>query len=130
MIGIEPWRMDCFTEDMLIPGKNFNQRLEEIYLSPNAYVGIGSVILMEIQAKQFDLCLGQEFRKTNIELSKIKWLILHEELEVDHADEALIVARLASESDLGVIGARTGIHQARKASWSFFDELYRCCYGA
>ncbi len=126
--GIEPWRMESFTPEMLLPGQEFSQSLESIYLNSNAYVGVGAAILMEIHGKQFDLCLGKEFRKTDIELSKIGWLTLHEEIEIDHADEALILARFVSESEQGIAAAKYGAEQTRIAAWSFLDKLYQLCF--
>ncbi len=127
--GIEPWRMESFTEEMLIPGKEFSQSLEEIYFDDNPYVGVGAAMLMEIHGKQFDLCLGKEFRKTNIDMSKIGWLTIHEEIEIDHADEALILARFVADSESGVVAAIKGAEQTRIASWSFLNKLYRLCFG-
>lgn len=126
--GIEPWRMDSFDEEMLTPGKEFSQRLEEIYLDPHPYMGVGAAILMEIHGKQFDLCLGKEFRKTSIDLSKISWLTLHEEIEIDHADEALVLASFVADSAEGIAAARQGVEKTRIAAWSFLDSLYRLCF--
>jgi DMATS type aromatic prenyltransferase len=128
LTGIEPWRMESFTEEMLIPGKEFSQSLEEIYLDADSYVGVGAAMLMEIHGKQFDLCLGKEFRKTNIELSKIGWLTMHEEIEIDHADEALILARFVADSEQGIVAAKQGAEQTRVAAWNFLDKLYRLCF--
>jgi DMATS type aromatic prenyltransferase len=130
IINIEPWRMDSFTDDMLIPGKEFTQRLDEIYSDSNPYVGVGAGILMEIQAEQFDVCLANECRKTDIDLSAIAWLILHEEIEVNHANDSVIVARLADDSPEGKLGAIEGARKARVATWRLLDRLYRICYGA
>jgi DMATS type aromatic prenyltransferase len=129
MDAIEPWRMESFNEDMLIPGQELSQRLEEIYLDPNPYVGVGSAIVMEIHGKQFDLCLGKEFRKTEIDLSAIPWLIIHEELEIGHADEALVLSRFVTDSVDGIAAAREGSQKTRAASWKFLDGMYRICFG-
>ncbi len=129
IINIEHWRMDSFTDDMLTPGKEFTQRLHEIYSGSNPYGGVGAAILMEIQGEQFDVCLANECRKTNIDLSAIAWLILHEEVEVNHANELVVVARIADDSPEGRLGAIEGARQARVASWRLLDELYRLCYG-
>jgi DMATS type aromatic prenyltransferase len=128
MEAIDPWRMASFTEEMLSPGKELSRRLEEIYLDADAYVGIGAAIVMEIHGKQFDLCLGREFRKTNVDLAEISWLVIHEELEIGHADEALILARFVADSAAGVPAAMEGANQTRLASWKFLDDLYRLCF--
>jgi DMATS type aromatic prenyltransferase len=127
--NIDVWRIESFTEEMLIPGKEFSQRLEKIYEDSNPYTGVGAGILMEIQAEQFDLCLGKECRKTNIELSAIAWLILHEEIEVEHADEALLVARFVDDAPAERSPAVEGARSIRVASWKLLDSLYQLCYG-
>lgn len=129
--NIEDWKIDSFTEEMLIPGKEFSQRLDRIYSAPDSdpYAGVGAGILMEIQAEQFDQCLADECRKTDIDLAEIKWLILHEEIEADHADESVVIARLADDTP-GGLAAIAGSRQARAASWKLLDDLYRLCYGA
>ena|GEM_PF-576496 len=128
MDAIDPWRMESFTEEMLAPGKELSRRLEEVYLDSDAYVGIGAAIVMEIHGKQFDLCLGQEFRKTNVDRKDISWLIIHEELEIGHADEALILARFVADSPAGVAAAKEGANKTRLASWKFLDDLYQLCF--
>ncbi|AFY95278.1 iron-containing redox enzyme family protein [Chamaesiphon minutus] len=126
--GIEPWQMENFSEEMLTPGKEYSQSLSDIYFESDAYVGVGAAILMEIHGKQFDLCLGQEFRKTNIELSKIGWLTLHEEVEIDHADEALLLSRFIADSKEGMVAAKQGAEKTRAVSWNFLNQLYRLCF--
>ena len=86
-------------------------------------------MLMEIQGKQFDLCLGKEFRKTKIDLSSVSWLTIHEELEVGHAEESLVLASFISDSAENVAAAMEGITSTRMASWKFLDGLYRLCFG-
>ncbi|WP_309729174.1 iron-containing redox enzyme family protein [Chamaesiphon sp. OTE_75_metabat_556] len=130
MTGIEPWRMVSFTEDMLKIGKEYDECLQDLYLDPNPFVGLGAAMLLEVYGKQFDLCMGREFRKTNIARSAIVWLTLHEELEVGHADESLVIARFATESKDGVTAAKQGFEKTRLASWRFLDGLYQLCYGA
>ncbi len=129
--NIEHWKMASFTEEMLIPGKEFSQSLDKIYSAPDSdpYGGVGAGILMEIQAEQFDRCLANECRKTDIDLSAITWLILHEEIEADHADESVVIARLADDSS-GGLAAIEGSRNARVASWKLLNDLYRLCYCA
>jgi DMATS type aromatic prenyltransferase len=128
MNAIEPWRMPSFTEKMLTPGREFSQRLEEIYSETNPYVGVGAAMVMEIHGKQFDLCLGNEFRKTTVDRDEISWLTLHEELEIDHADESLVLANFVGDSAARVSDASKGARKTYLASWSFLDALYELCF--
>jgi DMATS type aromatic prenyltransferase len=126
--NIDHWKVESFCEAMVLPGKELNQCLEEIYLSANPYMGVGAGLVMEVHGKQFTLFVGKEFRKTTLDLAKIEWLTLHEELEVDHVDESLVIARFVADSDAGVAAARQGMDRAFLASWSFLNGLYRLCY--
>jgi DMATS type aromatic prenyltransferase len=130
MSALDSWKMESFTEEMLNPGREINKCLEGIFLDPDPYMGVGAVILLEIIAKQFDLCLGREFRKTDIDLSTVSWLILHEVLELDHADESLLMARFATDSAAGALAAKRSVEKTRVASWKFLDGIYRLCYGS
>jgi DMATS type aromatic prenyltransferase len=126
--NIEHWQVKSFSEEMVMPGKELNECLEEIYLDSNPYMGVGAGLVMEVHGKQFTLFLGKEFRKTTLDLSKIVWLTLHEELEIDHVDESLIIAKFVADSEEGVVAARQGMNRAFLASWSFLNGLYRLCY--
>jgi DMATS type aromatic prenyltransferase len=127
MTAIEPWRVESFTDEMLTPGKEFSQRMEAIYVEAYPYVGVGAAVVMEIYGKQFDLWLGKELRKTDVDLSSITWVTLHEELEIDHADESLVIARFVADAKEEV-AAIQGVDKACIASWRFLDGLYRICF--
>jgi DMATS type aromatic prenyltransferase len=129
MTTIEPWEIDSPTENMLSPGKKVSDRVEEIYLDSNPYLGLGAMIVSEIYAKQFDICLGNELRRTSVDSSKIKWVTIHEELEVEHANESLILASFVADSAENIAAARQGIEKTCLASWVFLNELYQLCYG-
>jgi DMATS type aromatic prenyltransferase len=129
LTAIEPWRMKSFNEEMLVLGQEFDQRLKEIYLDPNPYVGIGAMMVMEVYGKQFDLWLAQELRKANVDLSNLTWLTLHEKMEVDHADENLLIALFVTDSEDGTKAARQGIEKACITSWKFLNGMYRLCPG-
>jgi DMATS type aromatic prenyltransferase len=116
MVAIEPWKVESFTEKMLIPGKEFSQKLEEIYSDPDPYVAVGAAMVMEIHGKQFDICLGDQFRKTTVDRTEITWLTLHEELEIDHADESVVLASFVGDSVAGVTAARQGAERTYLAS--------------
>jgi hypothetical protein len=52
---------------------------------------------------------------------------LHEELEIDHADESIIMARFVADAQEEIAG-RQGVDKACLASWNFLNGLYRLCY--
>ncbi len=128
MFAIDSWKIDFCQENMLIPGQEFSQRLEEIYSDSNPYVGLGAAILLEIYGEQFDPWLGRELRKTDINYHDMIWVTLHEELEVDHADESLVIVRFVADSEERVEAAKQGLEKAWIASRNLLDNLYRLCY--
>jgi DMATS type aromatic prenyltransferase len=127
--AIEPWQIKSSDENMLIHGQEFSRKLEEIYTNPNPYVGLGAAIALEFYAEQFDPWLGGELRKTNIDLSDMIWVTIHEELEVDHADESLVIVSFISESEANIAAVIQGMEQVSIASWKLFNSLYNICYG-
>jgi DMATS type aromatic prenyltransferase len=129
MSAIAPWQIKSFNESMLIHGQEFSQRLEEFYTDSNPYVGLGAAIALEIYGEQFNPWLSQDLRRTDINPSDMIWVTLHEELEVDHAEESLVIAQFISESEENLAAAIEGMQKASIASWTFLDGLYRLCYG-
>ena len=130
MSAIDPWKIASCSADMLVPGQEFSQKLEELYTDPNPYIGLGAAILLEIYGEQFDPWLGTELRRTNINSSDMVWVTLHEELEIEHADESLIMIRFVAESKQNEESAKQGIERAYVASRQLLDGLYRLCYDA
>jgi DMATS type aromatic prenyltransferase len=128
MSAIDSWKIESCSDTMFIPGQEFSQRLEEIYSDSNPYIGLGAAILLEIYGEQFDPWLGNELRRTNINPSDMIWVTLHEELEVDHADESLVMIRFIAESKENEETAKKGIEKAFIASKQLLDGLYRRCY--
>jgi DMATS type aromatic prenyltransferase len=128
MSAIDSWKIESCSENMFIPGQEFSQKLEEIYLVSDPYIGLGAAILLEIYGEQFDPWLGKELRRTNINPSDMIWVTLHEELEVDHADESIVMIRFIAESKENEEKAKKGIEKAFLASQQLLDGLYRLCY--
>jgi DMATS type aromatic prenyltransferase len=128
MSAVNPWQVESYSENMLTPGQEFSQKLEEIYTNSNPYIGLGAAILLEIYGEQFDPWLGSELRRTDIKSSDMIWVTLHEELEIDHADESFVVIGFVSESDEKVEAALQGIKKAYIASQQLLNDLYRLCY--
>jgi DMATS type aromatic prenyltransferase len=128
MTVIDSWKMESFKDEMLMPGKEISMCWEEIFLDSDSYVGVGATMVLEVYGKQFDLWLGQELRKTTVDLSTIKWVTIHEELEIAHADESIFLAHFVSESEAGVAAARQGIEKACLTAWNFMNALYRLSF--
>jgi DMATS type aromatic prenyltransferase len=127
--AVYSWKITSFNEKMLIHGQEFSHRLEEIYTDSNPYMGLGAAIALEFYGEQFNPWLGGELRRTNIDSSDMIWVTLHEELEVDHADESLVIVRFISESEENIAAAIQGMEKVSIASWKLFNGLYNIFYG-
>jgi hypothetical protein len=113
---------------MLAPGFALGEELERCYVTAEPYEGVGASLVVEVYGKQVDTVIADQFRRqTRIPPSALEWLHLHETLEVEHAGEAMDIARLIPAGP-GSEAAWRGARAVATASRAFFDTLYRQCY--
>jgi hypothetical protein len=128
MKQLEPWRPATADERVLGPGRKLDPRLAEIYDAPDVYESLGAVMAGEVFGKQMDQFIGDLFRRqTELDASKLEWLVLHEELEVVHANESFDLARLVPPGSLA--SCWRGACDLSAAGWTFMDDLYELAYG-
>lgn len=125
MQHLEPHRPAGFTEAMLEPARRLDAAMEELYCSSDPFVGIGASLVAEINGKKIDGFLGEEFRRQS-ELSKeqLRWVYMHEALEVDHAEESLTMSSFIPRDPAALQSAWRGADGLAFAAWRFFSELY------
>jgi pyrroloquinoline quinone (PQQ) biosynthesis protein C len=114
---------------VLAPGHALGAELERCYVSAEPYEeGVGASLVVEVYGKQVDTFIADQFRRqTQIPPSALEWLHLHETLEVEHASEAMDIARLIPSGPASEAAWR-GAKAVATASRAFFDALYRECY--
>lgn len=123
LAGLEPWRPATVTPEMMAPGREFNRRLEAVYSDPREYVGIGAAMAIEVLGKQIDSRIADELRREQkLTPTAMTWLTLHEELEIDHANESMDMAHLVPPAQLEA--AWRGAEGVATAFWDFFDAMY------
>jgi DMATS type aromatic prenyltransferase len=128
VLGLDRWKADVTDEALLAPGKVLSQRLEEIYLSSDAFEGVGATMVIEIFGRQVDMFFGDEFRRQKeVDPKSLEWLNMHEELEIEHSAESLDLAHLVPAACLPA--AWRGAAQVNIASTAFFDAMYGLCFG-
>jgi pyrroloquinoline quinone (PQQ) biosynthesis protein C len=128
-LALEANKPESVTAQMLAPGRELNQRLDELFFDPNHSVGVGSAIVMEIRGKQIDQFMEKEFvTRTTVDSDSLSWLTLHAEIEIEHADESLELASLITKSDGDEKAARQGAKMTADAMWNFCDGMYRVCF--
>ncbi len=127
--GITPWAPQVAKPELLEPGRRFGEVQEELYLHRSPYEGLGATLIMEVLGKQGDLVLGTQLRRAKEPLSAevMEWLVLHEELEFDHVDESLELARRVPPGNKARLAVR-GAEELRRAGWAFLDDMYRACF--
>jgi pyrroloquinoline quinone (PQQ) biosynthesis protein C len=127
MSFLEPWRPRNAVDDVLAPGRRLTKKLEGIYGSPVADEAMGAVVAGEIFAKQMDAFLGDEFRRqSEIDPQRLEWLMLHEALEVEHADDSAHLVQLLPEQAAASVWK--GAMDLVVAGTTFLDELYELTY--
>ncbi|CAN5801694.1 hypothetical protein BH09MYX1_BH09MYX1_45420 [soil metagenome] len=124
--ALKPWLPSTIEADTA-PGRAFGKVLERCYVEDDPFGGVGAALLVEVGGKQVDTFIGDEFRRqTTIPPSELEWLHLHEELEIEHADEAMDLAKLIPESSHAA--AWRGGMAIGDAARDYFDALYRRYY--
>jgi pyrroloquinoline quinone (PQQ) biosynthesis protein C len=127
--ALAPHRMSGKDDELLAPGREFSRRLGVHLYSPDAYESIGALMMIEVYGKQVDVRLGAEFRRQNVlDPAALTWLHLHEDLEVDHADDSLRLALMLPREGAELEAVWKGALGVVSASFAYFDALYRLCY--
>ena len=128
MQQLEPWRPAMIEDSALAPGRRLDPRLARIYNAPDVFESVGAVMAGEVFGKQMDQFIGDLFRRqTELDASTLEWLVLHEQLEVAHADESAELARLVPVESLAACWR--GACDLSEAGWDFLDDLYELAYG-
>jgi pyrroloquinoline quinone (PQQ) biosynthesis protein C len=124
--GLERWRPRLVTADTVAAGRRMAQRAGALFHAPDPYEGVGALMAGEIFAKKMDHCLGDEIRRQDAIPSKaLTWLILHETLEVDHADDSLELAVLIPEQGPSLTSAWRGATTQWNVLWEFLDDVHQ-----
>ena len=129
------YRLEGDDARLLAPGRRLSDDLFRHLSSKDWHEAVGALMMVEIYGKQVDLLLGDQFRRqSDLPDEKLRWMHLHEELEVDHADDSLEVAKLmplpteGPEAQKVVESVWRGADGVVDASMAYFDRLYELCY--
>ena len=128
MGALEPWRSSLDEAVVHAPGRALRRELERLYFEAEPSEGVGATLLVEVYGKHVDQFLGDEFRRQDVVGGEsLAWLTLHEDLEVDHADDSLTLAELLPEGAARAAAVR-GAEAVAGASRAYFDALYELCF--
>ena len=123
--GLEPWRPTTESRaQMLEPGRRLADTGARPFSAAPIYEAIGALVVGEVFAKKMDHCVGHEIRRqSGVSTSDLRWLTLHETLEVDHADESRELALLVPEGDANATSVEKGARAQWGALWDFVTEV-------
>lgn len=112
-------------EKLLAPGRALARGLADLYTARDAYEGIGATLLMEVFGKQADQRVGGLLRRqTVVDPKTLTWLVLHEELEEEHAGESMELAEMAPRDARVRAAMSRGAEELAVLAWRYFDDLY------
>ena len=122
--GLDRWRPKVVTASTVAAGERMAKRAGSIFHAPDPYEGIGALMSGEIFAKKMDHCLGEEIRRQEAIPSRaLTWLVLHETLEIDHADDALELAALIPDHGPSLASTWRGATAQWNVLWEFLDDV-------
>lgn len=127
--NLAAFRPAGFGDAHTAPGRELGRELERLYVEADPDEGLGASLITEIYGKQVDTFVAGEFRRQRaVEPEALEWLVLHEQLEIDHADESMSLARMLPEGGPALEAAWRGATALADAAWRFFDEMYRVSF--
>jgi len=129
--GLEPWAPRDPAHRKLSAGERLAERASELFDTGGPYEAIGGLMVSEIFAKKMDHCLGDEIRRQAlVPKESLEWLVLHEVLEVDHADDSYELAALVPDQGPALVAAWQGARKLWAAMWGFLDDVHAATLAA
>jgi DMATS type aromatic prenyltransferase len=115
---------------LLAPGRRLAERLAEHYLKRPPLESVGGTLIMEVFGKQVDQAIGTLLRRqSELDVSKLTWLVLHEELEEDHADESVLLARMTPADAASEAAVHRGAEDLATLGFQYLDDIYGVIFG-
>lgn len=125
LADLEPYAPAGDRAALLAPGQRFAPHIGHSYLQRPALEAIGGTLIAEVFGKQVDQRIGELLRRQqDLDPASLTWLVLHETLEVDHADEALVLSALVPDDASAQAAVCRGATALADLAWRYFDELY------
>jgi pyrroloquinoline quinone (PQQ) biosynthesis protein C len=124
LFGLEPFAGRFADQDLLRPGRRLCDSMAALFAAPDPHEGIGALIVSEIFASKMDCCVGDEIRRQNaISAHALRWLDIHERLEVDHASDSSLLANLVPTQGFHLASTWHGADTEWDALWCFLDDV-------
>ncbi|MFZ5896557.1 MAG: iron-containing redox enzyme family protein [Myxococcota bacterium] len=126
IVALERWRPDgADSSRVLEPGRTLARRASQLFASSSVYEALGALMVGEIFAKKMDHCVGDQIRRQSaISDDDLTWLVIHETLEVDHADDSRELAALVPNDEAALQECRRGARAQWHLLWEFLDGVH------
>ncbi|MEY2933117.1 MAG: hypothetical protein RL033_3866 [Pseudomonadota bacterium] len=127
--ALSRWRPERAGENLLRAGERLGEQASAVFESAEPYEAVGGLIVAEIFAKKMDSCLGDEIRRQNLVAPEaLRWLEIHEVLEVDHAEDSASLAALIPEEGYALSATWRGARGLWDAMWGFLDDVEQLAF--
>jgi pyrroloquinoline quinone (PQQ) biosynthesis protein C len=118
------------SRDWLQPGRGLLNAMTQTFGAQDPFEGVGALMVSEIFAKKMDHCVGDELRRQNaLSRETMHWLDLHEQLEIEHAEDSYELAVLVPDGSPQLSAAWRGARAEWDALWGFLDEVHAASRG-
>ena len=124
--ALERWRFALPDELALAPGRRLAEQMVQPFYAHDPYEGVGALMAGEIFARKMDFCLGDQLRRqTLLSAEEMIWLTIHEQLEIDHADDSGSLAELVPRQGPALAATWRGAEAQWSCLWGFLDDLQK-----
>ena len=124
--GLEPYRpLRATSQSVLEPGRTLARKASQLFASSSVYEAVGALMVGEIFAKKMDHCVGDQIRRQSaISDDDLTWLIIHETLEVEHAEDSREIAALVPRTPAVFEECQRGARAQWLLLWGFLDDVH------
>lgn len=124
--ALAPYRpIQATSQSVLEPGRSLSRRASQLFASSSVYEAVGALMVGEIFAKKMDHCVGDQIRRQSaISDADLTWLVIHETLEVDHAEDSLELAALVPHDESALLACQRGARAQWGILWAFLDDVH------
>jgi len=130
LADLEPYAPPLAERERLVaPGRRLAKGLAESYLERPELEAIGGTLVAEVFGKQVDQVIGDLLRRqSELDVNRLTWLVLHETLEVDHADESLALAAMTPPDPAAHAAVCRGAENFVHLGMRYFDDIYEVLF--
>jgi DMATS type aromatic prenyltransferase len=129
LADLEPYAPAGDRDVLVVPGRRFAQGLARNYLEKPELEALGGTLVAEVYGKQVDQVVGNLLRRQHtLDPAKLTWLVLHETLEEEHANESLELAEMMSADPTTQAAVCRGAEELAALGMRYFDDIYEVVF--